>query len=77
MWKTASASPPSGGRPRLVADHTHKRTLHKDRKGGGLFLFTHLTVERCPFLIYLLGWEHFGALGLGVQSVTSHPGPGS
>ena len=24
MWKTASASPPSGGRPRLVADHTHK-----------------------------------------------------
>ena len=31
-----------------------QRTLHKDRKGGGLFLFTHLTVERCPFLfIYL------------------------
>ena len=55
MWKTASASPPSGGRPRLVArDHTHKRTLHKDRKGGDLFFFTHLTVERCPFLfIYL------------------------
>ena len=24
--------------------------LHKDRKGGGLFLFTHLTVESCPFL---------------------------
>ena len=21
---------------------------HKDRKGGDLFLFTHLTVERCP-----------------------------
>jgi len=50
MWKTASASPPPGGRPRLVADHTHKRTLHKDRKGGDLFLFTHLIVERCPFL---------------------------
>ena len=32
-----------------------QRTLHKDRKGGGLFLFTHLTVERCPFLfIYLI-----------------------
>jgi len=55
MWKTASASPPSGGRPRLVArDHTHKRTLHKDRKGGDLFFFTHLTGESCPFLfIYL------------------------
>jgi len=22
----------------------------KQKKGGGLFLFTHLTVERCPFL---------------------------
>ena len=33
-----------------------ERLLHKDRKGGGLFLFTHLTVERCPFLfIYLNG----------------------
>ena len=38
MWKTASASPPSGGRPGLVADHTPERTLHKDRTGGGLFL---------------------------------------
>ena len=27
-----------------------KNTLHKDRKGWDLFLFTHLTVERCPFL---------------------------
>ena len=54
MWKTASASPPSGGRPRLVvADHTHiRRTLHKDRTGGDLFLFTHLTVEVSVF-IYL------------------------
>ena len=50
MWKTASASPPSGGRPRLVAEAHPQRTLHKDRKGGGLFLFTNLTVERCPFL---------------------------
>ena len=47
---SASASPPSGGRPRLVADHTHpQRTLHKDRTGGGLFLFTHLTVEVSVF----------------------------
>ena len=29
MWKTASASPPSGGRPRLVADHTHKEPCTK------------------------------------------------
>ena len=55
MWKTASASPPSGGRPRLVADHTHKEPCTKiARAGACLFLFTHLTVERCPFLfIYL------------------------
>ena len=26
-----------------------QRTLHKDRKGGDLFLFTHLTVERYRF----------------------------
>jgi len=29
-----------------------QRTLHKDRKGGDLFLFTHLTVEVSVF-IYL------------------------
>ena len=44
MWKTASASPPSGGRPRLVADHTHK--------GGDLFLFTHLLVDVSVLFIY-------------------------
>ena len=27
----------------------------KQKKGGGLFLFTHLTVERCPFLFIYLG----------------------
>ena len=56
MWKTASASPPSAiGRTTPASRRPHpQRTLHKDRKGGGLFLFTHLTVERCPFLfIYL------------------------
>ena len=33
-----------------------QRTLHKDRKakGGDLFLFTHLTVERSPFLLFYL-----------------------
>ena len=35
MWKTASASLPS-----------HKEPCTKDRTGGDLFLFTHLTVER-------------------------------
>ena len=35
------ASPPPGGRPRLAADHgPTKNTLHKDRTGGDLFLFT-------------------------------------
>ena len=64
MWKTASASPPSGGRPRLAADHTNKEP-YKDRTGGDLFLFTHLTVERCPFLfIYLFStWSTWSAVG--------------
>ena len=53
MWKTASASPPSGGRPRLVADHTHKEPCTKIAKGGDLFLFTHLTIERCPFYLFI------------------------
>ena len=34
MWKTASASPPSGGRPRLVADHTHKEPCTKTAGRG-------------------------------------------
>ena len=51
MWKTASASPPSGGRPRLVAGHTHKEPC-THRTGGDLFPFTHLTVEVSVF-IYL------------------------
>ena len=34
MWKTASASPPSGGRPRLVADHTHKEPCTKIARVG-------------------------------------------
>ena len=55
MWKTASASPPSGEDDPGASRRPHpQRTLHKDRTGGDLFLFTHLTVERCPFLfIYL------------------------
>ena len=53
MWKTASASPPSGGRPRLVADHTHKEACTKTAEGGDLFLFTHLLVEVSVLVIYL------------------------
>ena len=34
MWKTASASPSSGGRPRLVADHTHKEPCTKIARAG-------------------------------------------
>jgi len=34
MWKTASASPPPGGRPRLVADHTHKEPCTKIARAG-------------------------------------------
>ena len=49
MWKTASASPPSGeDNPRTTpaSRRPHpQRTLHKDRTGGDLFLFTHLLLE--------------------------------
>ena len=41
MWKTATASgrtTPASRRP-----HPQRTPLHKDRKGGDLFLFTHLT----------------------------------
>ena len=56
-WKTASASPPSGGRPRLVADHTHKEPCTKIARSGTcsflhISLFTHLIVEVSVF-IYL------------------------
>ena len=34
MWKTASASSPSGGRPRLVAYHTHKEPCTKIARAG-------------------------------------------
>ena len=46
---------PHLGRTTPASRRPHpQRTLHKDRTGGDLFLFTHLTVERCPFLfIYL------------------------
>ena len=38
MWKTASASPPSGGRPPplLVADHTHKYQIKRYKNTPGL-----------------------------------------
>ena len=64
MWKTASASPPSGGRPRLVADHTHKEPCTKTAGRGPV-----------PFYPSPSRGVRFGALG--VQSATAHPGPGS
>ena len=33
----------------IVVPHPRHPLFHKDRKGGDLFLFTHLTVERRPF----------------------------
>ena len=59
MWKTASASPPPGGRPRLVADHTHKEPCTKIARAGACsFLpISQLTVEEhlevSVFRIYL------------------------
>jgi len=59
MWKTEDTRlvlecpPPSGEDETPVSRRPHpERTLHKDRTGGDLFLFTHLTVEVSVF-IYL------------------------
>ena len=54
--RLVSASPPSRiGRTTPVSRRPHpQRTLHKDRKGGGLFLFTHLTVQSAPFLFLVV-----------------------
>jgi hypothetical protein len=61
MWKTASASPPSGGRPRLVADHTHKEPCTKTAgrgpvpfypspsRGVRFYLFIYLSAVRAVF----------------------------
>ena len=49
----------SGGRTTPASRRPNpQRTLHKDRKGGDLFLFTHLTVERCPFLFICRSHTH-------------------
>ena len=54
MWKTASASPPSGGRPRLVADHTHKEPCTKTAGRGPVpFYPSPSTVEVSVLFIYL------------------------
>ena len=48
-WRTIMVPPgthPCGGLPTPASRRPHpQRTLHKDRTGGDLFLFTHLTVE--------------------------------
>ena len=49
MWKTASASRPHP-----------QRTLHKDRTGGDLFLFTHLSHSReVSVFIYLFIYKYY------------------
>ena len=72
MWKTASASPPPGGRPRLVADHTHKEPCTKIARAG-----------TCSFLpIRAIGKAHTPTRHRRELSVfiylftplTSHPG---
>ena len=52
MWKTASASPPSGGRPRLVADHTHKEPCTKTAGRGPVPFYP--SPSRGVRFIYLL-----------------------
>ena len=55
MWKTASAIVPQIGRttPASRRRPHPQRTLHKDRTGGDLFLFTHLLVEVSVLFLYL------------------------
>ena len=64
MWKTASASPPSGGRPRLVADHTHKEPCTKTAGRGPVPFYPSPIVEVSVLFIYLLGWV-FRHCGVG------------
>jgi len=51
----------------ILCPQCTKNTLHKDRTGGDLFLFTHLTVERCPFLFIYL-WAHMVPTTRGLLS---------
>ena len=53
MWKTASASPPSGGRPRLVADHTHKEPSAQRSQGRGPVPFYPSHSREVSVFIYL------------------------
>ena len=52
MWKTASASPPSGGRPRLVADHTTKNPAQRSQ-GRGPVPFSPSHSREVSVFIYL------------------------
>ena len=54
-WMTASASPPSGGRPRLVADH-HWRTTHKEPTQPAQRSHWHTSAP--SFLVYIYPPTH-------------------
>ena len=78
MWKTASAaSPPSGGRPRLVADHTHKEPCTKTAGRGPVPFYP--SPSRGVRVIYLFtaicvsaSWLVRGPWSLETASGVSH-----
>jgi len=62
MWKTASASPPSGGRPRLVSPttpaHPHKEPCTKIARAGTCSFFSYTPISHSrevSVFIYLCG----------------------
>ena len=80
MEKTASASPPSGGRPRLAADHTHKEPCTKIARAGTVPFYPSHSREVSVF-IYLfrahtrththtLSLSHTHSLALVVHDTT-------
>ena len=69
MWKTASASPPSGGRPRLVADHTHKEPCTKTAGRGPVPFYPY--PNRGVRFIYLF----IPAIALGARWAQVKRGP--
>ena len=48
---------------RMIWKKKFRHPGNLEDKGGGLFLFTHLTVERCPFLFIYLTWKTFRRVG--------------
>ena len=70
MWKTASASPPSGGRPRLVADHTHKEPCTKTA-GRGPVPFYPSPSRGVRFIYLFIENEHLSFKSRGTHASRS------